>query len=66
MKCRLTKEKCPESETECPWWVKMIIGKRDEGRCAVAWVPIILVEIREAIERAKQNEVSCTEKANKD
>lgn len=57
-KCRLTKKKCPASE-ECPWWLTLIVDKKEKrGRCALVWIPILMVELRTAIEQktGKNNE----------
>ncbi|GAI03076.1 unnamed protein product [marine sediment metagenome] len=53
MKCPLIKEDCLKEE--CPWWIKLVIDKKEEGRCAIAWSTILLVEFRIAIE-GKANE----------
>lgn len=53
-KCPLTKEDCLEDE--CAWWVQLMIDKQErvgaeQGKCAVAWSAILLVELRLATEK---------------
>ena len=55
MKCPLIKEECLEDE--CRLWVKLTAGEEEHGRCAVAWLPILLVELKEVIAR---KESPCT------
>lgn len=55
MKCPLTKNKNCKKD-ECPWWVELTInkgqnGEHEQGRCAIAWFPTLLIEIRVATER---------------
>ena len=57
MNCPQTGKECPASE-ECPWWVKLTAGNEEHGRCAVAWLPVLLVELRGAI--VKGMEAPCT------
>lgn len=58
MKCPLTKKKCLEDK--CALWVELIVDKlgqdrQNQGRCSIAWIPVLLVELRETVERiAKQ------------
>lgn len=51
MKCPLTKEDCSE---DCPWWVKLKTGEAQQGKCAVAWIPILLIELRITIDQIKE------------
>lgn len=59
MICPLTKEDC--LETECAWWVKLTVDKKErvaaeQGRCAIAWSTILLVELRVATEKKTRGE----------
>lgn len=54
MICPLTQGDCLENG--CGWWVKLMNDKQERGKCAVAWSSILLVELREAIEKTKNNE----------
>ena len=53
--CPQTKEDCQEGS--CALWVKMNVTtdnpdeKKEQGRCSIAWIPILLVELRVAIEQ---------------
>lgn len=49
MKCPLTKKDCLKNK--CAWWVQLVIDKEKEEKCAVAWLMVVLVEIRMAIEQ---------------
>lgn len=54
LKCPRTKKKCLKNE--CALWVELVVdnpkqGKQKQGRCSIAWIPVLLVEIREATER---------------
>jgi hypothetical protein len=53
--CPLTKEIC--TKEKCPWWSKFTINntgqETSEGKCAVAWFPVLLIEIRQELEKIK-------------
>ncbi len=54
MICPFSKKKCKEKE--CPLWVKLYLNTTDgkskeEHKCAIAWIPTILVELK----KEKQN-----------
>lgn len=57
MKCpKMVDHICPEDEKECPLWTKLIINKGkdnecEQGKCAIAWLPVLLIELRVAIEQ---------------
>lgn len=59
MKCPVTKKNCLKNE--CALWVELVVvdkpgqDKQKQGKCSIAWLPILLVEFRETVERiAKQ------------
>lgn len=58
LKCPRTKKECLKNE--CALWVELIVdnpnqGRQNQGKCSIAWIPVLLVELREAVERiAKQ------------
>ena len=54
MKCPNTKEPCPEANEApdgCPWWIILTANADKIGRCAVPWIPNLLIEIRVAIDK---------------
>lgn len=53
MICPLRNQDCLEDK--CAWWVKLLVDKQDEGKCAIAWSAILLVELRRATERKKKD-----------
>ena len=53
MICPLTKDKCVKDD--CPWWVKLMSNKIEQGRCVIAWLPVLLVELRGAIENNRED-----------
>lgn len=59
MLCPLTKEKCKESndpETGCRWWVYLIADEKETiGRCTFEWLPILLTELRQAVNSLVNN-----------
>lgn len=44
----------------CAMWVKLTIDKQEEGKCAIAWGAILLVELRLATEK-KTNDAPTNE-----
>ncbi len=60
--CPLFQCKCLEGK--CAWWVPLIDNYVDEksgkpaeravGSCAVFWIPKMVIELRQAVERVKQ------------
>ena len=51
MECPLINVSCSE---DCPWWVKLIIDKQEKGRCSIAWIPILLIELRQSIDKREE------------
>ena len=54
MECPLAKENC--SEKDCHWWIMLIIDKQEKGRCCIAWIRILLVEIRQSIDKRREED----------
>lgn len=50
--CEMVAKECLEDK--CALWVKLKNGNQEQGRCAIAWSTILLVEFRQAIERRIQ------------
>lgn len=48
MNCPRTGKECPAT-SECPWWVELTAGSEKHGRCAVAWLPVLIVELKGVI-----------------
>lgn len=51
---------CPRDEKKCPKWVVMYQHIKNEdgttkdiadGRCAIAWIPVLLIELKQEISR---------------
>ena len=40
---------------ECALWVKLTSNKQEQGRCVMAWLPVLLVELRGAIENNRED-----------
>jgi len=38
----------------CEFWVELNYGKQKVGRCAIAWLPILFTEVRQAIDRLNE------------
>ena len=45
--------KAPCFKNGCEFWVELTYGKQKVGRCALAWLPIVTVELRQEIERLR-------------
>uniref|UniRef100_A0A6H1ZXI3 Uncharacterized protein n=1 Tax=viral metagenome TaxID=1070528 RepID=A0A6H1ZXI3_9ZZZZ len=43
---------------KCPKWVKLTVGEKLEGKCSDAWLPILLVELRQEIQNGHVNKVN--------
>jgi len=43
---------------DCGLWVVLNAGKVEQGRCALTWFPILLVELRVAIEQKTKQKVT--------
>ena len=39
---------------KCGWWCVLMYENKTIGRCAIAWLPILLIELRAAVD--KKNE----------
>jgi len=55
---------CPKDEKKCPLWTVMYRTSKGEdgkertdaeGKCAVAWIPTLLVEINQTIHKGLNN-----------
>ncbi len=53
MVCPLFQEVCRKDK--CAWWVKLTANQEEHGKCAIAWLPILLVELRSAFERKEKD-----------
>lgn len=40
---------------KCPKWVELNSGEKLVGRCAEAWIPVLLVELRQEIQNGNIN-----------
>ncbi|MBA7668437.1 hypothetical protein ES703_76547 [subsurface metagenome] len=54
MECPFTKKSC--SKDQCAWWIELIVDEEKrvdakQSRCAVAWITILLIELRKATEK---------------
>ena len=57
MLCPLTKENCRESnknDSGCQWWIILKLDGSDVGKCSFAWLPILLIELRQALPQKSQ------------
>ena len=50
----MRKKKCVTHQ--CAWWVKLTSNDSEQGRCSVTWIPILLVELRRALEGVKNDD----------
>ncbi len=57
MNCPLTNQACPESIDKCSWWTVLRNNNVEVGRCAVAWLPTLLIELRFALPQKEKQEV---------
>ena len=59
MLCPQTKENCKESndpKTGCRWWVYLYVDEKDKvGRCTFEWLPILLIELKQAVNSLVKN-----------
>lgn len=60
--CPFGFQKTPCLKGGCEWWVELKVNDTNVARCAMAWGPVLLVELRQEIERLGQNAKSITEK----
>ena len=42
-------------EKECALWTTLNYGEEIRGRCALAWLPLMLIEFRQSVERLSDN-----------
>ena len=49
IKCPFTKKNC--FKDKCGLWIELIVNKEKCGKCSIASMPILLIELRETIER---------------
>ena len=59
LKCPRTKKECLKNK--CALWVELVVdnpnqGKRNQGKCSIAWIPVLLVELREAVAKLSVNQ----------
>jgi hypothetical protein len=52
LKCPRTKKDCLKNE--CALWIELVVdkpgqGKQNQGRCSIAWIPVLLCELRETV-----------------
>lgn len=56
---------CPRDSRKCPKYVELFnhtktesgeIKTTSEGRCAIAWIPTLLIELKQTIEKVISNE----------
>lgn len=55
----LTYQDCLKEE--CSLWVALTSNQEEHGKCALAWIPTLLIELRVAVEKLSGN----PEKMNK-
>lgn len=41
----------PCIKQQCEFWIELTYGKQKVGRCAISYLPILLVETRQAIDK---------------
>jgi len=52
--CPMTQSLC--TKDVCELWVPLNYGKQIVGRCSLAWIPVILTEMRQALTNLKSHE----------
>lgn len=54
--CPFGFQKSPCLKSGCEMWVELNYGKQKVARCALAWIPIVTVELRQEIVKLKGND----------